>query len=404
MRSGHSGGLCLMIATPFTVVLAPSSQCTPPDAGGLTSWIRKRVRDKSLEKGPLPVVILGTNKSSIQSACRAIKQATLRQVKNGGRPIEVIALYRDGILAVCDRTTPERDSPANRLVAQWARTSLAIADDMRTQATSHQLRNRMLWLQTFAEYCHVEHAVIAAPVKEDAESEELLSEAAKIFKHVLLAPQVLPQAESGEISVHSYSSKRNSLSVYVADQVSGREPGTAKTLFDLVFGIILSVLGLPIFLLIALFIRIDSPGPILSQQIRIGRGNRTFTAFTFRTTCAGAIHKSNSPLTRVGRFLHRFKIHELPQLWNVLRCEMSVVGPRPIIAAEAGKYGRSYAAYERAKPGLTGLWRVFGGNATSYRQRAYLDAWYGRNWSLGLDLLIVLKTFTAALSGLWRPS
>jgi undecaprenyl-phosphate galactose phosphotransferase len=97
-------------------------------------------------------------------------------------------------------------------------------------------------------------------------------------------------------------------------------------------------------------------------------------------------------ITPVGRVLRRFSLDELPQLINVLRGEMSVIGPRPMLLEQRGLYGPSLDAYERMRPGLTGLWQVNGRNATSFEERARLDDWYARNWSLWRDGVIVLRT------------
>jgi len=104
-------------------------------------------------------------------------------------------------------------------------------------------------------------------------------------------------------------------------------------------------------------------------------------------------------LTRVGRFLRRSSLDELPQLFNVLKGEMSLVGPRPIVEREVAKYGESYDLYMRVLPGLTGLWQVSGRSDLSYEERVRLDTYYVRNWSVWLDLVILLRTGLAVLSG-----
>ena len=106
----------------------------------------------------------------------------------------------------------------------------------------------------------------------------------------------------------------------------------------------------------------------------------------------------NDPrVTRIGRFLRRTSLDELPQLWNILRGQMSFVGPRPIVREEISRYGESYALYKKVTPGLTGLWQVSGRNNTSYQQRVSLDLYYIRNWSPWLDLYILARTVTAVL-------
>jgi undecaprenyl-phosphate galactose phosphotransferase len=104
----------------------------------------------------------------------------------------------------------------------------------------------------------------------------------------------------------------------------------------------------------------------------------------------------NDPrITKIGRFLRRSSLDELPQLFNVLRGEMSLVGPRPIVAAEVARYESDIEYYYEAKPGITGLWQVSGRNDTGYARRVKLDVWYVRNWTLWHDIAILLKTIPA---------
>lgn len=106
----------------------------------------------------------------------------------------------------------------------------------------------------------------------------------------------------------------------------------------------------------------------------------------------------NDPrVTRLGRFLRATSLDELPQLLNVLRGEMSLVGPRPIVADESARYGKSLSFYAEAKPGITGLWQVSGRSRTSYERRVELDVWYVKNWTLWHDIAILIKTLPAVL-------
>ncbi len=194
-----------------------------------------------------------------------------------------------------------------------------------------------------------------------------------------------------------------------------------KRIFDVVAALLLGLLALPVGLVIALVICLESRGPVFFAHTRIGKGHRRFRLWKFRSMVVDADavlqrHLEENPdrmwewlrthklkddprVTRVGRFLRRTSLDELPQLWNVLAGDMSMVGPRPIVEEEAAKYGTAFSLYAQVKPGLTGLWQVSGRNDTSYRQRVDLDSKYIRNWTLGTDFRVLLDTARVVVGG-----
>ena len=179
------------------------------------------------------------------------------------------------------------------------------------------------------------------------------------------------------------------------------------------------VLLSPVFLLVACLVRLTSPGNILFHQVRIGRDGRPFKLLKFRTMRPGAAEvfqeylardpklrleyslyqklERDPRLTRIGGFLRRSSLDELPQLWNILKGEMSLVGPRPFLPEQWPLYGRGAAACLRVRPGLTGLWQVSGRNRLSFAERAACDQDYLSRWSLWLDLEILARTPAAVL-------
>jgi Undecaprenyl-phosphate galactose phosphotransferase WbaP len=194
-----------------------------------------------------------------------------------------------------------------------------------------------------------------------------------------------------------------------------------KRAFDIVSAVLMTLFALPFAILIALAILLESGRPVFFRHERVGRGNRRFRLWKFRTMVSNgdavlerhlqehperrleweSNHKlKNDPrVTRVGRLLRRSSLDELPQVWNVLRGDMSMVGPRPIIHSEIQKYGSAYHLYTVTAPGLTGLWQVSGRNDTSYRRRIELDSTYVRRWSPFLDLKLMFKTVRVVLTG-----
>jgi lipopolysaccharide/colanic/teichoic acid biosynthesis glycosyltransferase len=191
--------------------------------------------------------------------------------------------------------------------------------------------------------------------------------------------------------------------------------------FDVALAIFSLVLLWPIMLAAALCVRASGPGPIIFRHARLGKDGAPFVCLKFRTmdnqaeeqltellgTCGTLRHEwlSNQKILRdprvtwVGHFLRRYSIDELPQLFNVLRGEMSIVGPRPIVEAEIDRYGPHFADYCRVKPGLTGPWQISGRNCVSYERRVEIDSYYAHNRSLALDLTIVLLTVPVVLRG-----
>jgi Undecaprenyl-phosphate galactose phosphotransferase WbaP len=193
----------------------------------------------------------------------------------------------------------------------------------------------------------------------------------------------------------------------------------AKRATDVAIALIALTVGMPLFALIALLVKLSGPGGVLFGHRRLGRGGRPFTAWKFRTMHRGADvllrqHFERFPwarlewerdqklredprVTRVGRFLRQFSLDELPQMWNVLRGDMSVVGPRPIVDDEVARYGESFERYAGVKPGITGLWQVSGRTDLGYEMRVKLDEFYVRHWSPWLDAYVIARTVVALL-------
>jgi len=193
-----------------------------------------------------------------------------------------------------------------------------------------------------------------------------------------------------------------------------------KRLLDLVGSLVLAIVFSPLMLVIVILMRKDD-GSVIYRHRRVGRDGQLFECLKFRTMVPNADqvlrellerdpelraewvrdHKlRNDPrVTALGRFLRRTSLDELPQIWNVARGEMSLVGPRPVVREELLRYGRNVGAYLAAKPGITGLWQVTGRNDTDYRRRVVLDTYYVCNQNLLLDVFILFKTTGVVLAG-----
>jgi len=192
-------------------------------------------------------------------------------------------------------------------------------------------------------------------------------------------------------------------------------PHLLKSIFDRVVGCLVLIGIAPSLLVTSVLVKITSRGPVLFQQTRVGRGGDEFKMLKFRTMVADAearqaeLHALNEGngilfklrddprVTKVGKYLRRFSVDELPQLVNVLRGEMSLVGPRPPLPAEVALYAIDDARRMLVKPGLTGLWQVSGRSDLTWEESMRLDLRYADNWSIALDLLILWKTARAVL-------
>jgi Undecaprenyl-phosphate galactose phosphotransferase WbaP len=193
-----------------------------------------------------------------------------------------------------------------------------------------------------------------------------------------------------------------------------------KRATDILISILLALLCLPVGLLVAVWIRLDSPGPIFYSQERVGKDGRKILIYKFRTMKVNADKLLaeylasdlaarteweqnqklfNDPrITRAGRWIRRFSLDEIPQFFNILKGDMSLVGPRPIMLEQEKMYGDQIEVYSSVRPGLTGFWQVSGRNQTSFSQRVTFDVYYVRNWSVWLDMYIFLRTIWVVLS------
>lgn len=205
----------------------------------------------------------------------------------------------------------------------------------------------------------------------------------------------------------------------ITDRLQIRSNQIFKRAMDILISSAALMFGAPVFIFIAAWVKITSPGPLFFGHERIGKNGRRFKAWKFRSMCVNAdevLKKTleenpdmraeweatqklqNDPrVSSSGRFLRKTSLDELPQLWNVLVGDMSLVGPRPIVASEIKKYKDSFAKYLRVRPGVTGFWQISGRNLTTYDKRVELDEYYVRNWSPWFDLYILIRTFRTVI-------
>ena len=231
---------------------------------------------------------------------------------------------------------------------------------------------------------------------------------------------VMPHAEGLPVSgcVQTYFFRHDLVMLSYRNNLSQPLARAVKLALDAVGAAALLLFTAPVLLAIALLVKLDG-GPVFNAHPRIGAGGRRFHCLKFRsmrvngdavldhllaTNPAAAVEwaatqklRNDPRVTKVGALLRKTSLDELPQLLNVLRLEMSLVGPRPIVDAELPHYGENITYYYETRPGLTGLWQVSGRSDTTYHQRVQLDTWYVKNWTLWHDIAILAKTLPAVL-------
>lgn len=262
----------------------------------------------------------------------------------------------------------------------------------------------------------IRYAIVAMPGITDERLRQLYKLYGDAFAHLMIIP-ALVGFSSLWVSVRDLGGL---MGLEVRQRLLLTGPRLAKRFLDLFLTIVGGAIVFPLVMVpIALLVKLSSPGPVFYGQRRLGRNNQPFTAWKFRSMRQDADqvlraylekhpallvqwesdHKlKNDPrVNAIGHFLRRTSLDELPQIWNVLRGEMSLVGPRPIVEAEIGKYDEHYSLYLKVRPGITGLWQISGRNDVDYRRRVQFDAYYVRNWSVWLDLYILMRTFGVVL-------
>ncbi|MDO7786846.1 undecaprenyl-phosphate galactose phosphotransferase WbaP [Desulforamulus aquiferis] len=263
----------------------------------------------------------------------------------------------------------------------------------------------------------VKDVVIAAPGMDDKKMVQLTNRLQQMSANVMLVPDLFGIPLSG-INVECLFDEKT-LFLTMRNNLASPWNRFLKRAFDLVVGGICLIFAVPVMLMIAIAIKVDSKGPVIYAHERVGKFGRKFKCLKFRTMAVNSQEilkelldndpkmrreweqefklKNDPRITRVGKFLRKSSLDELPQIINVLVNQMSLVGPRPIIDDEVEKYGCFFDYFKMVPPGISGLWQINGRNDIDYAERVQLDVWYARNWSLWLDFTILVRTITVVL-------
>ena len=257
--------------------------------------------------------------------------------------------------------------------------------------------------------------IFATPYTRREQLAYMVDVASETFQHVLIVPNLNGVANSAVVA----RDLSGTFAVEIKQNLLDPWAQRSKRALDLFGTVVGGLLISPLLLVAAILVKLDSPGPAFYGHRRVGTGDKHFVCWKFRTMYVNAEqmldkHLQDVPnlraeweqnqklrndprVTRVGRFLRKSSLDELPQLWNVLWGEMSLTGPRPIVDAEIPKYRKDYTLYRRIKPGISGLWQVSGRSDIDYKERVAMDAYYVRNWSVWLDIIILARTIKTVL-------
>lgn len=266
---------------------------------------------------------------------------------------------------------------------------------------------------------NIPNVLVCAPGLESHKLVTLINKLQILVEKVTFVPELfgIPAAN---IQARGLMNEQT-LILEVKNNLAQRRNRLFKRIFDITATVIGGILILPVIAIVAILIYLDSPGPIVFGHKRVGQGGKEFPCYKFRSMVPNAqealeIYLKENPeareewerdfklkddprVTKIGKFLRKTSLDELPQLWNVLIGDMSLVGPRPIVRAEVEKYGEYINDFYLVPPGITGVWQVSGRSDTTYEERVLMDSWYVHNWSIWMDIVYLVKTVLVVLKG-----
>ena len=264
---------------------------------------------------------------------------------------------------------------------------------------------------------NVKHVIIAAPGLEQKRQVEIVNKIQPYVDSVSFVPDLM--GAPGNLEIISLADA-GLMMIQVKNNLAKWYNRLFKRVFDLICAGLGTIVLLPVFVLIAILIYIDNPGPIFFAHRRVGQHGKEFPCYKFRSMCVNAQEelekylaanpaareewnrdfklKDDPRITKIGGFLRKTSLDELPQLINVIKGEMSLVGPRPIVQAEIEKYGDYIHDFYLVPPGITGVWQVSGRSDTTYDERVAMDSWYVHNWSVWMDIAYLWKTVSVVLN------
>ncbi|MDR0557669.1 MAG: undecaprenyl-phosphate galactose phosphotransferase WbaP [Treponema sp.] len=396
------------------IALAPAEELRSFVLGSIITHggiiVSRFIEDGEFEAISVAFIISFVCSCFMLSLCRSCMRSVMSKARLGGLPA---VIYGNGRMAhlVIDRLFKRRY--AGYAPALILDDDKAGSDMYAGVPVIHDISIGQVIVKKFK----IRMAIIAMPLADTEEIARLLNKSLSGFRYTVVVPDFFSIANIwmktcdfdgifGFVTSHKLKMFWNL---------------GAKRTIDVALTIIGGAVTLPFLLVIAFLIKISSPGPVLFGHTRVGQNGKPFTAWKFRSMTVDSKkrlqklldsdpaireewemnHKlKNDPrVTEIGKLLRKFSLDEFPQLINVLKGEMSLVGPRPIVEAEAAKYGEDFERIFSVKPGMTGLWQVSGRSDTDYAERVAYDTYYMQNWSIWLDAWILYKTIGVVLRG-----
>jgi Undecaprenyl-phosphate galactose phosphotransferase WbaP len=368
------------------------------------------IEDQEFDAISVAFIISYLFSTFILLCCRSLTHAILRKSRLGGIPA---VIYGGGSLG---RLIVDRLVQSHRL----GYVPVLILDDEHTEVSEYHhipiIHNTRIGPEIVRRF-NIRMAIVAMPELDPKALTELLNYSVAAFRYNVLIPDFF-NVTNIWMTIRDFD---GILGFVTSNRLKMPWNWAIKRIMDVGIVLIGGLLLLPLFLVIALLVKVSSPGPVLYGHIRLGLQGVPFKAYKFRSMTIDAdqrlqallasnpamqeeweaSHKlKNDPrVTKIGAFLRRTSLDEFPQLINILKGEMSLVGPRPIVQDEAKKYGEDFARIFSVKPGLSGLWQVSGRSDTDYAERVAFDTYYLQSWSVWLDIWILSKTLGAVIRG-----
>lgn len=296
-----------------------------------------------------------------------------------------------------------------------------IDDNPVSEKLAHQypILGKVSEAETIVKNSHVQTVIITAPGMERDKLQQLIAAVQPQVRNVSYVPDLIGTPMMGVEAQVLFTEEI--LMLHMRNNLAMRRNRIYKRVFDLICTIGGGLLILPIIVIVSFLVAVDNKGHVIFAHRRIGKDGKEFPCYKFQSMVPNAQEKlveylaanpeakkewdetfklTNDPrVTKLGGFLRKTSLDELPQLWNVIKGDMSLVGPRPIVQKEIERYGEYFREYAMVLPGITGMWQASGRSDTTYEERVAMDTWYVRNWSVWLDIMYLAKTFTAVIFG-----